>query len=80
MRTSAVCDLPGDRRNEHADRTDNAEQAGDFGAEVVSGVELQRQDRPEARNEPNRQPWMMVARRNSGTSRQRRARDLRRAP
>ena len=32
-----------------------------------------------ALNEPNRQPWMIVARRNSGSSRQRVARDLRRA-
>ena len=47
MRPSPVCDLPGDRREEHADRTDDAEQAGDFGAEVVSGVELQRQESPE---------------------------------
>jgi hypothetical protein len=47
MRTSPVCDLPGDRRKEHADRTDDAEQAGDFGAEVESGVELQREDSPE---------------------------------
>jgi hypothetical protein len=46
MRTSSVCDLPGDWRKEHADRTDDAEQAGNFGAEVVSDGELQREDCP----------------------------------
>jgi hypothetical protein len=42
--TSPVCDLPGDRRKKHADRTGDAKQARDFGAEVVSGVGLQCQD------------------------------------
>jgi hypothetical protein len=42
-----VCDVPGDSRKEYGDRTDDAEQAGDFGAEVVSGIELQRRDSPE---------------------------------
>jgi hypothetical protein len=51
MRTSPVCDLPGNRRNEYADRSDDPEQAGDFGAETVSGGELQRQ-KTAANNKP----------------------------
>ena len=39
MRTSPVCDLPGDGRKEHTDRTDDAEQAG----ETAAGQPVDRQ-------------------------------------
>ncbi|HVW29236.1 MAG TPA: hypothetical protein VHC69_27910 [Polyangiaceae bacterium] len=40
MRASAICQFSGDWREEHADRTDDTEQAGNVCAEMVSGLEM----------------------------------------